>query len=473
MSEKISYEAVNNCFYDVGIVRIPQNGFDDRSYNDIDFFAVSLQSNTLKFTIFDSLDMFFRTAEMVLYDRECLREYIPLTGNEIISIRYRNLLHDASTPEKIYHFFIVNIFEEQNEREWDRGSTFIRLILVEAPIYHFLTTNEIYKTYKWDGGSKNKYPDRQCVISDIFKDITKLIPGFEKWYNIDIEDTLSNEKNKINFYIPNWTPYKTINYLKKFAISSKGYPYYVCYIEPPEKLGEKPTFHIVSLYSLIEKSKTHQFSGHYANQTYRNPTGNEQPARDIKKEPDFFDLTNVFYRRKIHYFNRIKTSFSKMSGETFFTFDYIKDNKYVSTSFEKFIEEYKSGTGLYFIHGMKYGNIWSKFRPHSFTEEQRLLNMKKNEYSYETVHSAIGGIFSMPVNNNRRVGHMADILIKSPMKDVFVDSMFSGKWLLWGQIDSLSTPNGPASSLVYCLQDSFSNLQEVPKGIKKVTPIIQ
>lgn len=462
---KISYEQINQCAYGVGIIRL--NNFD-QDYESIDFFSTRLEGQTNYIAIYDNLDSYFRTAELILEDRYSLREFMPLTGNEIVSIKYKNLHHDPSTPEKIYHFFIVNVQDEQNTTEPNRGSNFIKLILVEAPIYYFLTTNSIYKTYKWDGGSKSSAPKKAKSIYSLLIDTLLCVPNIEKWYNIEVEETGNSEDDKINFYIPNWTPYKTLNYLRKFAINKDNFPYYIFNVKPPEKLGKKPTIVLKSIYSYMLEKGAHQFVNHFANQSHRPSTSTNEPVRDFTAEQDFFDMTNIYFKRYITYFNRIKTSFAKLSGETFFTFDYINGNKYLAYEFDDFRNKYK-GLGNYFLHQMKYGNQWAKFRPHSFTEPKRIISMKLNEFAYETIHSSIGGMFYMPINSNRFVGQLADILFKNPVPDINIDLMLSGKWLIWGQIDYMTNTGSNGWSVVFCLKDGFEKLYEPPKEMKKMT----
>jgi hypothetical protein len=208
------------------------------------------------------------------------------------------------------------------------------------------------------------------------------------------------------------------------------------------------------------KSKDAQvFSGHYANQVYRTPQGGDKPVRDINEgEPDKFDITNTMTNKKFNYFNRLKSSFGQLSGETFSTFDYILDNKYVASDYNTFKKNY-SGLGQHSLHSMNYGNQWSQFRSHSFNDPKRLLKMKQNEYSFNTIQSSISCQLDMTLNNTRRPGQLANILFKSVFKDTNVDQMMSGKWLIWGQIDSMTVFGGNAGSVVICIKDGFENLK--------------
>jgi len=85
--------------------------------------------------------------------------------------------------------------------------------------------------------------------------------------------------------------------------------------------------------------------------------------------------------------------------------------------------------------------------------------MKQNEYSYNTIHSGISCQLDMTVNQLRRPGQVADIVFKSVMSDTNVDQMMSGKWLIWGQVDSLTSFGAAAGSYVVCVKDGFENLK--------------
>jgi hypothetical protein len=460
MSSNVSpFEAVNNCGYTVGIARV--SDFTS-SYSSTDFFEKTIGDTVIKFEIYESVDMYFKTAKMICHDRFASREYMPLTGNEIISIRYKNSIHPDGVPEKILHFFINDIREVKNPKEWDRGSNLLQISLVEAPIHYFLSANSVYKSYSWDGGSKSAYPKRSKSIYDLMNDTINLIPNIRNWYEIDIEQTADTESDKINFFIPNWTPLKTLNYLRKFAVNKDGMPYYVCYIDPPKKFGNKPTLVCKSIYTLMKTKEYHVFSSQFAQHTNRSPQGSTEPVRDINEgQTDKYDITNTIRETRFNYFNRIKSSFGNLSGETFFTFDYINDNKYVGLDYDTFKNNY-SGLGQYSLHSMNYGNQWSRFRHHSFNEPKRLLSMKQNEYAYATIQSAISCQLDMTLNELRRPGQIADIVFKSPMKDTNIDRMMSGKWLIWSQVDCLAGIGAAAASYVICVKDGFESLAYNP-----------
>ena len=465
MSNVSLFEAVRNAGYSIGISR---HSDLTQTYESVDFFKYRIEDSVVSFEIHDSLDMYFKTAKMITTDRFASREFLPLTGNEIISIKYKNSVHPQGTPEKTIHFYINDIKEVQNTEEWDRGSNILSFNLVEAPIHFFLTSNSIYKTYSWDGGSKNTNPKRAKTIYDIMNDTINLIPNIRNWYEIEIEQTLDTEEDKTNFFIPNWSPIKTLNYLRKFAVNKDGLPYYVCYVRPSYEHGKKPTIVCKSIYSLMKQKDYHIFSSQYAQHTNRNPQGSEEPVRDINVgENDKYDIANTISNKRFNYFNRLKTSFGQMSGETFSTFDYINDNKYVAFDFNTFRSKY-SGLGQYFLHSSTYGNQWSQFRHHSFNDPKKLLTMKQNEFAANTIQSSISCQLDMTMNQLRSPGQTADIIFKSAFKDTYVDQMMSGRWLIWGQVDSLSSFGAQAGSYVVCVKDGFENLASNP-GLIEMT----
>jgi hypothetical protein len=442
------FDSVLRAAYAVYITRL--KSFKDQTYSDLSD-KIYLET-VMKIEIQDSMDMYFRTAKVWFSDRYSIREIMPLTGNEIITIKYKNLMQPSATNEKVIHFQIQSISEVPNLQEYNKGSNITLMNLVEAPAFSFLTNNCVYKTYPWDTKMK---------VSDLVNDCLLSVPGLRNWYDIDIEETSNAEGAKFNFYNPNWTPMKTINYLKKFAISQKDdFPYYTFFIEPPKTKSGKPTINFKPVYKYMTSKASHKVSSHFQQEVYRTPEGEKNaPVRDFSKENDY-DIFNTMQSRQFDYFHRAKTAFAQLSGETFFTFDYVNDNKYFGMDYATFKATYR-GLGQKQLHSMNYGNQWASQRPHSFTDNLRLLNMKRNEMAYNTIHSGIACTAEMVVNNHRNVGHLADMLFKTSLNQKSgVDYMMSGLWLIWGQVDEMR--DGGARSKVLMVKDGFEQLMVNP-----------
>jgi len=448
------FDSVGKAAFAVYITRL--KSFKDQSY--IDLKTDTILETVFKIEIQDSMDMYFRTAKLWFFDRYAMREIMPLTGNEVVTIKYKNMAQPSATVEKVMHFQIQSISEVPNMQEYNKGSNITLMNLVEAPAFNFLTNNCVYKTYDWDTKMK---------VSDLVNDCLLSIPGLTNWYDIDIEETLNADGAKFKFYNPNWTPMKTINYLKKFAISQKDdFPYYTFFIEPPKTKSGKPKIHFKPVYKYMTPTDKHQVSSHFQQEVYRAGQGEpNKNARDYTQENDY-EIFNTMQERQFDYFHRAKTAFAQMSGETFFTFDYENDNKYFALDYSTFKDTYQ-GLGQKQLHSMNYGNMWASHRPHSFTDNLRLLNMKRNEMAYNTIHSGIACTAAMTINNLRNVGQLADVIFKSSLNQKSgVDYMMSGTWLIWGQVDEMQ--DGAARSKVLMVKDGFEQLMINP-GLPHMT----
>jgi hypothetical protein len=464
--------SVQQAEYVVGLCRLESSGRGksswDGGYLDMNKYFTQVLEGAFKVEIEESLDSYFRTAKVHIIDRQTIFSILPLTGNELITIRYKNFLIKDSLdiPPKILHFSIVRIQEALNISEgFDKGSRVVVLHLVESPFFQFLSHNGVYKTHEIDGGDTKvrslsddvKKPKRLSTISSLMEECLSIDCRMKDWYDIEVEPSKCGEDFKIDLSFPNWSISKCLNYLKKFAINKKDYPYYIFYTLPPEKEGKKPLIKIESLYNLFEKTGYHNFSQTFAPLQYQSSVPGEGDVNDWESEPDKFDPLNVFFSYQINYFNIIQTAFSGLSGETFSTFDYIEDNKYIGYDYFTFTNKHK-GLGDVSVHAFDYGNQWSKHRKHSFNEPQRLISMKRNEFARNQLQSAISCQVQCILNHSRKIGDMADVVFRSGMAgdtpQSMQDQLFSGRWLIWGQKDIMTLDK--AYSVCHLVKEGFS-----------------
>ncbi len=478
-------ELVTKASFAVGLTRLSNSGNVggsdrgksswDTDYDKVDFFKLVL-AGVFRIEIEEQLDSYFRTAKVYISDRQTLLSLLPLTGNEIITIRYKNaLIVDDSNTEglspKILHFSISNITNSTNTLDGiEKGSRIFILNLVEAPAFSLLTNKSIYQTFSIASGKKgdSTHPIRSLTYSDIME--SALLGGdkkqnpqklLDKWYDIEIEESLKREECKVDFYIPNWTISKTLNYVKMFSVNKNNYPFYIFYITPPEKEGLKAKIHLKSLYTLFENKDFHIFSQNFVPESYRPTIGKTEKFDDYENDQQGFNPLNVYFDIKINYFNIIQTAFYGLSGETFAIFDYIEDNKYIAYDYYTFVENHK-GLGDVSLHAFDYGNQWSNLRPHSYIEPQRLVNKKRNEFAKNQLQSALSCAIHCTINHNRQIGQMIDIPIRAALHDSFEDRTFSGKWLIWGQRDVMTLNN--SYSICHVVKEGFS--QETNNVVK-------
>lgn len=125
-------------------------------------------------------------------DRQGLLEFGPLTGNEKIGIVY-GVDQDVERVFDIYKINrIIPSWSNANAKE-----NFIEVVFVDD-IFYKLTNRKYSKSWKNKKISK--------IVSDISTDILEM-DNFDKW-----EDSIDNLEC---FYIPFWTPKKTIDWLIK------------------------------------------------------------------------------------------------------------------------------------------------------------------------------------------------------------------------------------------------------------------
>jgi hypothetical protein len=280
-----------------------------------------------------------------------------------------------------------------------------------------------------------------------------------KFYEIDVEDTIDAEIDKINFYIPNWTVMKTLNYLRMFATNKENFPYFVCHIDPPRAESQKPTIRVRSIYSYMKSTNYHFFTNVQAETLYRKSIDGRTEGTPYEQQEDQdnrYEIMNTMLEFGFDYFDRTQTAFGGLSGETFATFDYFADNIYVGYDYNRFKQGY-SGLGNFNVHEVNYGNQWSKFRPHSFNEPNRLIAMKRNDFAKATLQSGMKSYVSTYVNNFRRVGDMCDFVFDNAMRNDYpVDQMMSARWLLWDQTDKIGA--GDAISQCTFVRDGFETI---------------
>jgi hypothetical protein len=465
--------SVGQASYEVGITRLPVEEWSDITYEELfergsrsrspKFLQWQLTHQIYQIIVYDGIDMMFRTAQISLFDTTAVRELFPFTGNEIITVKYKNLYAPSSTGsgavEKIFHFSIVNIKEVELPNERRQGARAIVMNLVEAPAYQVFTNNVIYKSYPIDGGGPGRYPRRSMLLSDLITDTLKSSPIINNFYNIDVEESLKTEADKIDFYIPNWTMIKTLSYLRKFITSSGTFPYYVINIDPPKGEGLRPTIRVRSIYSYMSSQNYHFFTNTQAHLLYRSTANKQRKGRDYTKdenEDNRYEIMNTMLSYGFDYFDRTLSTFGGLSGETFATFDYLADNSYIGFDFNTLKNNYW-GLGNFSLHEMNYGNQWSKFRPHPFNDPKKLWAMKRNEFAQNAIKSGIFCHVSSYLNNYRRVGNMCDVVFDNNLSDSRVDMMMSGHWLIYEQVDKIA-PN-EARSHVTLIKDGLETVQ--------------
>ena len=86
-----------------------------KGINNLNFFASgTMLANCIGFEVSDSLDTFYKTGKIYLADEDAFCELMPLTGMEVIALRYKNMVSSINSGEKIVYFRIFSVDETDN-----------------------------------------------------------------------------------------------------------------------------------------------------------------------------------------------------------------------------------------------------------------------------------------------------------------------------------------------------------------------
>jgi hypothetical protein len=227
------FDKLSSCNFYVGVTRTK----DVRLFN----YAVSKNNpNMVGITscidyieIENSVDFSFRIGKVGIKDYTDLRKSNILLGHEILYIEYDNMKNGPNTNIfRKYGFFRVIGMEESVDSD-DQGpsakqqSRYLTLTIAEFPYVDILTFNKFNKTYVWDGGSIIAPPvgvkPLSVLVSDFFTSPTNPININQmgiSYFGFPTSDI--SPFDMINYYSPNWSILKNINFLKRFATSLLG-----------------------------------------------------------------------------------------------------------------------------------------------------------------------------------------------------------------------------------------------------------
>lgn len=443
-------KGLNSCQFTIGITRLTRDTIK-KGPQDLEqhCFNAVISQFVESFTIADSLDGSYRTCEMILNDLYNMREIVPFTGTEIISIYYKNVLaEDQPNSRKLIHFSIHSISEIPVETALSAGHKKLNIKLVEFPIYNFLIANQYYKTYPINANNKPN-----LKFSDIVKDQLSLVPNFYDWYDIDIEDSTSNA---ISFYVPNWSILKTINYCRKYAVSQKDNMGSYVFHVGKEVGRSKPVIYfkpVLKFVNDINKSRVYGTS-----------------YQDVGRKQGSYNPIDTIQSYIFKYHDAQKVSV--MSGNTEVTFDYLKDNLYISSDYDDFLKNKYRGLNNYPIYPTSNGNMWSTFHRSAFNQEEAKINLKNelfNEYANNLLYNSVSCIAQCHISEARNVGERAELIFNVADTEKVYDKMFSGSWITWSSVDAYV--NGIATSTVTFINDGFNDILDPSNTFQTINTI--
>lgn len=218
----------------------------------------------LDMEIHSSINGFYRYGSISFYDDGGIRESLPLTGNEIISIMYRNNFrsgNNASGPTVAY-FNIFDIEEINFSPDAMDSKKFTAKILkfniIEAPFFLIYNSTLWQKTFGSDTGD-----DKTSTKMRINKIFEKHILEDLKIYSTSnvknfIELNFDEMATSLHFNCPSWKSQVLFSYLLDFCKDKDNYGN-VKFYPTSNTTNGKIVLNLKSLNSLFKNKKSVEF----------------------------------------------------------------------------------------------------------------------------------------------------------------------------------------------------------------------
>jgi hypothetical protein len=386
----------------------------------------------------NSIDLSFRVGRVVLNDNVDNRSTFPIVGNEVLYIEYSHIdSANALIPSKKTGFFRVMSVEDMasvneigsSKRYTNRKTV---LTLAEYPYVDILTFNTNSTSYGWDGGSLLLPPAGPKPISSIVSDFFTGITNRENTttmgislFSLPSSDVLPFDQ--INYYSPNWTILKNINFLKKMTSSFIGdHSYYYLNCEADRITFSSLYYGFLSPISIANKT-AFMSPEIYNNSPIVKPTMN--------------DYANTIMDVKFIMGNNLGSYCNGFSGITEFSFDFVKGHTFFANDYRSFKLK-TSSNDLFYINHQKFGNQNGKMAYTAFTNEKIVNNLKKYEYAKKSFNSMICELTTF-INCGIYLGQPADVIVPSSFAERdFVDPVYGENWCIFGYKDIISAGRG-------------------------------
>jgi hypothetical protein len=415
----------------------------------------TMLANVIGFEVVDSLGQYFKIGKLALNDQTQIAEYMPLTGNEIVGIRYKNNANSIDGGEKIVYFriFTFQLVDNFANMNANPGAKFLLLHLVEFPAYEMFATSAFYKSY----------PNNTVQISKLVDDVLSGIKFINGYYNLA---PAQPTKDTINFWIPNWNLIKTFKYLQEWAVTEKNEPFYVLSIKQDDMSSrtssmKKQTIHYESIFKYLNGKSKRVFSSvnsDIKNRSSTTPDNSEKKPKTSADDDNNIDPPDVILGKKLQSYDG-SSLISGMNGETCLDWDQT-GLTYFTTTFESFLKDY-SGLGMWSpfqkdSYKTSWGNQWSTVKLETFGENN-IAQAKlyfRNLYGKRLMLSANKLTIYTYTNEYRKTGEKVNIVLPSSDKDNAIDLMNSGDWIIWSIKDTISSNNAGVSE-IELIRDSY------------------
>jgi hypothetical protein len=436
------------------------------NFSDLDpetFFTTNkFLGKPMAIELHESINSMYRFGSVVFEDNIGLRERFPLTGNEIISIIYKNkITSDPSTEAfyKIIHFNIFDMTESQikpnatkDEKYYRKG---LKFHLIEAPFYLTYNGTKYQRVFGRDiGDGRVEAPTIDKIFESFLLDSMGLNEDF-----IEL-DFHKMTQDVFRISCPYWKPQKFFKYLLDYArdendsgnvkfFTTSNLDTGLTKVNLKSMIGmfKDPQDGIVHPYTLVDKAA-------FDTSIRR---GEGLPVKT---------LNQIFYWKFLTY--DLSTLTIGLAGGTQFNYQY--DGSigfhFISDNYEQSISRNKY-----------YGNIgiWNTNISNEFSSGHYLGSLNPKVAENYLNNAIISNNFQVRcevltnINERVQVGDVVAIqfLSSNPAavdgQEQIMDEQMSGEWLVEEITDNYS--NGKGMRKMVMIKDSFFNLYN-PQGVE-------
>lgn len=414
--------------------------------------------------IHSSINGFYRYGYVTIFDDGGYRETLTLTGNEIISIIYKNAFRtndDSKAPTTI-HFNIFDIEEvpyyADSLNPKKLTTKLLKLHLIEAPFFLIYNHNLWQKAYGSDTG--NQKNSKKISIDEIFKDhlINDLKIANDKGYGDITQLNIKKMSTSMHFVIPSWKSQTTFSYLLDFCKDENNQGNVKFYTTTDTNNGKT----IVNLQSI--------------NQMYKNTDVVEFTLTDVSNNFDFKKNTkmmdskalNQIINYKFLYYD-ISSVTAGLAGAYMLNYDYEKSryftlNDNYEKSNEKKENKYLSNYALW-RNDISNENC-RQFYLGSFPKDEakKYLNNKIIKHNHQLKCE-----FLTYIDERIYPGSKIFAIFMSGMSEFtrdksqhLLDEHMSDEWIVEEIVDVFK--NGKGMRTMTIIKDSFFNLYDTSSG---------
>lgn len=413
--------------------------------------------------IHSSINGMYRYGWVMFDDRSGVRETLPLTGNEILSLGYKNKIRqdNLTLSDKVIHFNIVDIEEVQiykTDKENRFSDKLLKFHVVECPLFLKYNTECWTRSYGKHTGTLKDGVQGMAIDQIFLKHLQSDLKISEDIFTFNFQKMGS----KIHFCNPAWKSQAMFNYLLDYAKDEDGYSNVKFYPTSDLKTG-KVILNLRSVNKMFVEKKVVEFT-----------LVNSQPFQKFQAGSIEFgqkNLNTVLTYKFLSY--DLTTLAAGYGGVRMLNIDYLNSKYFTQQdNYKNLIKKekspYFSNFGLWsdtvsterskqVYRGEQPKDLAVNYLTNAMTDYQHQLRCEITTYLDETVDVGDKVFIMFP----------SSYVLATGDEIQGFDEQMSGGWIVEEIVDA--SMHGKCVRKMTIMKDSYFNIIEPVKGTRKQT----